>query len=165
MKKFNKRGFTLIELLVVISIIGLLATFSVAAYSQAMKKSRDSKRKGDIAQIGRFFALSCYLPDAGVGEYDLTALFEEARIKNPQYFTFLSKVPQGPWIGTDSLSYYKYKVTAYGTKCVLYANLENNGEQVTLPAITSATEGGGSGVYEATTDGWNGSVKYFQFSN
>jgi len=165
MTKLKRLGFTLIELLVVVSIIGLLSTFSVAAYSQAMKKSRDSKRKGDIAQIARFFALSCYLPDAGAGEYDLVALFDEAKIKNPQFFTFLTIVPQDPSIGTDSRSYYTYKVTADGKECVLYANMENNGEQITLPGITSPTPAGGSGIFQAEAAGPNGSSKYFQFSN
>lgn len=165
MIKHNKKGFTLIELLVVISIIGLLATFSVAAYSQAMRKSRDSKRKGDIAQIARFFALSCYMPDAGTGEYDLITIFEEAIISNPQYFTFLPNVPKDPSLGTDSLSYYTYKVDADSKKCVLYANMENDGEQISLPDITSPTPGGGSGIFQAGSNGSNGTAKYFQFSN
>lgn len=165
MKKFNKLGFTLIELLVVVSIIGLLSTFSVAAYSQAVKKSRDSKRKGDIAQIARFFSLACYLPTAGAGDYDLADLFEEAKTKNPQFFTFLERVPVDPALGTASRSYYNYKVTADGRQCVLYANLENDGEQITLSGINSPTPGGGSGILQATADGLNGTDKYFQFSN
>jgi prepilin-type N-terminal cleavage/methylation domain-containing protein len=165
MTKSNKLGFTLIELLVVVAIIGLLSTFSVAAYSQAMKKSRDSKRKGDIAQIARFFSLSCYLPEGGAGEYDLLELFNEAKIKNPQFFTFLERVPRDPLIGTDSRSYYTYKVGADGRQCALYSNLENNGEQVTLSEITSPTVGGGSGVLQSGTTGQNGTTKYFQFSN
>lgn len=165
MTKSNKLGFTLMELLVIVSIIALLSIFSMAALSQAMKKSRDSKRKGDVAQIARFFALSCYLPEAGAGEYDLTALFEEAKIKNPQFLTFLERVPKDPSVGTDSRSYYTYKVAADGKKCVLYANMENDGEQVTLPEITSPTPAGGSGIFQADAAGWNGTAKYFQFSN
>ncbi|MFH1583470.1 MAG: type II secretion system protein [Candidatus Falkowbacteria bacterium] len=161
----NKHGFTLVEILVVVAIIGLLASFSVVALSQGLKKGRDSKRKSDINQIGKFLGLFCYLPDAGAGEYDLADLFEEIKIKNPQITTFIKNAPKDPLLGIDGRSYYIYEITDDGNKCVLYANLENNGEQITLPNITSPTPGGGSGVYEADATGWNGTAKYFQFSN
>lgn len=44
-------GFTLIELLVVVAIIGVLATVVVVSLTGAQKKSRDSKRKSDVAAI------------------------------------------------------------------------------------------------------------------
>jgi len=47
----------------------------------------------------------------------------------------------------------------------LYGNLENGAEPITLPAITSPTPGGGAGVFQAAAAGWNGTNKYFQFSN
>lgn len=46
-----KRGFTLMELLVVIAIIGILIAIAVASYSTAQKKSRDSRRIGDMKQL------------------------------------------------------------------------------------------------------------------
>lgn len=165
MIKHKKFGFTLIEILVVIAIIALLASFAVVALSSATKKGRDSKRKSDVNQIGKFLGLSCYLPDAGPGEYDLANLFEEIKTKNPQISTFIKTVPKDPLIGTDSLSYYTYEVTADAKKCVLSANLENSGEKITLPAIISPTPGGGSGVFKASETGPNKSDKYFQFSN
>ena len=165
MKKRNKLGFTLMEILVVIAIIALLASFSVVALSSAMKKGRDSKRKSDINQIAKFLSLSCYLPDAGAGEYDLASLFEEIKTKNPEISNFIKSVPKDPSIGDDSRTYYLYEVTADGKKCVLSANLENNNELVTLPNITSPTPGGGSGVFQASSNGPNKSAKYFQFSN
>ena len=165
MKKYNKSGFTLIEILVVIAIIGLLATASIVYLTPALKKGRDSKRKNDLAQIGRFLSLSCYLPDAGDGEYDLAGLIQEFKIKNPQYANFLAQTPKDPSKGDDTQSYYYYKVIDNGTKCALYANLENNNEPVTLPAIFAPTPGGGSGVLKADTAGWNGTDKYFQYSN
>lgn len=165
MTKLYKHGFTLVELLVVIAIIALLASFSVVALSSAMKKGRDSKRKNDINQIGRFLGLSCYLPDAGAGQYDLASLFEEIKAKNPQISTFIKSAPKDPLTGTDSQSYYIYEVTDDGRKCALSANLENNNELVTLPNLTESTPGGGSGVFQAGADGPNKSTKYFQFSN
>lgn len=165
MRKNNKSGFTLIELLAVIAIIGLLATISVIFLNPALKKGRDAKRKNDLAQIGRFLSLSCYLPDAGDGEYDLTNLIQEFKTKNPQSAGFLAQTPEDPSKGNDTQSYYIYKVIDNGQKCVLYANLENGGEPVTLPSISLPTPGGGSGVLKTGAAGWNGTDKYFQFSN
>ena len=73
----SKRGFTLIELLVVISIIGLLSTFAVAAFSNAQAKARDAKRISDIRQIKT--ALELYYDDNG--KYPQTS---EWVINNPQ---------------------------------------------------------------------------------
>jgi hypothetical protein len=50
-------------------------------------------------------------------------------------------------------------------KCAVYANLENQDEAVTLLNISTPTPGGGTGVLEATSAGWNDSSKYFQVSN
>jgi prepilin-type N-terminal cleavage/methylation domain-containing protein len=47
----KKRGFTLMELLIVIAIIGILVSVSVVSYSSAQKKSRDSRRIGDMKAI------------------------------------------------------------------------------------------------------------------
>lgn len=49
------RGFTLLELMVVIAIIGILISISTAAYTSAQKKSRDSRRTGDLKSIQNAF--------------------------------------------------------------------------------------------------------------
>jgi prepilin-type N-terminal cleavage/methylation domain-containing protein len=51
----KKHGFTLLELLIVIAIIGILVSAGVASYSQAQKKSRDSRRKSDLKAIQSAF--------------------------------------------------------------------------------------------------------------
>lgn len=56
-------GFTLIELLVVISIIAILTTVATVSYTDAQKKSRDSKRKADMAAIQQ--ALEVFYSDRG----------------------------------------------------------------------------------------------------
>ena len=48
---------------------------------------------------------------------------------------------------------------------MVYANLEREEEPVTLPLVTAPGPGGGTGVFESTIEGWNGTKKYFQVSN
>lgn len=55
--QFNK-GFTLIELLIVITILGILATLTLASYSGTQEKARDGVRKSDLAQLKRAFELA-----------------------------------------------------------------------------------------------------------
>lgn len=161
---FQKRGFTLIETLVVIAILGILFSIVITAFTGVRERARDARRKAEINQFGRFLTLSCYLPDGGGGEYDLISLADEIRNKYPQYANFISNMPKDPKTGTETESKYIYTVNGDGTKCALYANLENNQEPVTL-SITNPTPGGGTGVLKAGSPGWNGTPLYFQLSN
>jgi prepilin-type N-terminal cleavage/methylation domain-containing protein len=160
----KKKGFTLIETLVVIGIIGVIATIILVSLFTARDKARDSKRKAEISQIGRFLTISCYLPNGGEGEYDLMPLAQELLSKYPQYQKYLKRVPRDPKTGTDTESKYMYIVSDGGDKCALYANLENEEEKVTLN-ITQPTPKGGTGVFRASSSGWNGTFLYFQYSN
>lgn len=47
----NRKGFTLIELLVVVAIIGVLAALVIVNLNTAQRRSRDTRRKADLAQI------------------------------------------------------------------------------------------------------------------
>lgn len=47
----HKQAFSLIELMVVISIIAVLAAMGVANFAAAIKKSRDSVRKSELAEL------------------------------------------------------------------------------------------------------------------
>jgi prepilin-type N-terminal cleavage/methylation domain-containing protein len=162
MKK--QKGFTLIETLVVISIIGILATIIITSLLGARDKARDTKRKAELSQIGRFLVVSCYDPDAGDGDYDLIPIAEELLIKNPQYSQYLKMIPRDPKSGSDAQSGYRYIVGEGGTKCAVYANLENEKEPITLN-ITLPTPKGGSGVFRALDNGPNGTPLYYQYSN
>ncbi|PIR61773.1 MAG: hypothetical protein COY81_05205 [Candidatus Pacebacteria bacterium CG_4_10_14_0_8_um_filter_43_12] len=48
---FKRNGYTLIELMVVIVIIGILATLGLVTYQNALKRTRDTKRTGDMKDI------------------------------------------------------------------------------------------------------------------
>jgi prepilin-type N-terminal cleavage/methylation domain-containing protein len=158
------RAFTLIETLVVISIIGILATTIITSLLGARDKARDVKRKAEISQIGRFLVMSCYAPDAGDGDYDLMPIAQELLNKNPQYSQYLKMIPKDPKSGSDTESGYRYIVSDNGTKCAIYANLENENEPITL-SITIPTPKGGTGVFRAANNGPNGTQLYYQYSN
>ncbi|MFC1711955.1 type IV pilin protein [Patescibacteria group bacterium] len=69
----NKKGFTLLELLIVIAIIGILVSIGTVSYTRAQRKSRDSRRQGDLKAVQN--ALEQYYSDndgdypGGVGAY------------------------------------------------------------------------------------------------
>lgn len=65
----HKQGFTLLEVLVSATIIAVLSIIGVVSYSSVNKKSRDTKRKGDLEQVR--IALEMYRADNSVapGEY------------------------------------------------------------------------------------------------
>ncbi|MEK7512640.1 MAG: hypothetical protein AAB601_00380 [Patescibacteria group bacterium] len=132
----------------------------------ALVKARDARRKFEITNIGRFIIASCPLPDTGPGDYDLSPLIDELRVKYPQYAGGMTSKPRDPLRGTEEETFYRYVVTGdTPRKCALYANLENKEEPVTIHSLTAPAAGGGTGVLETASPGWNGSIKYFQVSN
>lgn len=149
-----------------VAIIGVMAAIILVATAGARNRARDVRRKAELTQIGRFLSASaCYIPNAGAGDYDLADLVDELRAKSPQYASFVSQVPRDPKSGSDVKINYRYQVSAVSDKCVLYANLENSNEPVTIPSISQPTPGAGTGVLQAQNEGWNGTNRYFQISN
>lgn len=59
----KQTGFTIVELLIVIVIIAILAAITIVAFNGVQQRSRDSKRKQDVAQIAKL--LSLYSIDNG----------------------------------------------------------------------------------------------------
>ena len=105
--KYSKsRGFTLIELLIVITIIGILATAILASFGGAQEKTRDGRRKSDLAQVKRAMELAksdCkgaayypYIPvlggeDTPVAAYD--RILDHMKSTEPKY---ISSKPTDP---------------------------------------------------------------------
>ena len=82
MKK--QKGFTLIELLVVVAIIGVMAAMVIANLASANKKSRDSRRKADLASFRT--ALELYYDDN-------TSYPDTLEELTP---TYIKEIPSGP---------------------------------------------------------------------
>ena len=157
------KGFTLIELLIVLGIIVILMTAVTLIVLPLRSKANDARRKSDIAQAGKVLILRCYIPDAGAGDYDLVPLVDELLAKYPNS-AFTLRAPRDPARGTETEAFYRYVVNSSTKKCAVYGNLEQAHEPTTL-SVTVPTPGGGTGIFEAATPGWNGTTKYFQFSN
>jgi prepilin-type N-terminal cleavage/methylation domain-containing protein len=140
----NRSAFTLVELLIVIAIIGLLATFTLVFLGNTRYKARDTKRKFDIGQVGKFLFLgNCYVPISGFGEYDISVIITELKAIYPQ--AQMLPMIKDPKTGTDTESMYRYQVTATD-KCIIYANLENEEEAITLSEVVAPEAGRGTGV-------------------
>lgn len=112
----KKRGFTLIELLVVIAIIGILATIIIINYATAQARSRDNKRKGDIAAINSALELvyadeKKYIPSTASGQCLLSGILKIKSTENSwdcginNYKPYIDSLPKDP-INKDQYFYY-----------------------------------------------------------
>jgi prepilin-type N-terminal cleavage/methylation domain-containing protein len=117
------KAFTLIELLVVIAVIGLLATLSVIALSNARAKSRDSKRLADVKQLQT--SLDMYYNEAG--HYPSASEFNSGSISfystNIGTTTYMKIVPTAPMPNdgpcSNSGNTYYYAPTSDGSSYTL----------------------------------------------
>jgi general secretion pathway protein G len=132
MDKIKFKGFTLIELLVVISIIGILAGFSIVSFNSAQEKGRDSSRKNDIGQLQKALELvksdsqgAAYYPQCN-GAVTTCALTTITPALTP---TYIKTVPEDP-AGGD-YAYYPLTASCTSTSCDSYklvACLENKND-------------------------------------
>lgn len=81
MKK-NRSGFTLVEVIVVVIVIAILATITVVSYNGVQARSRDAKRRTDVANIIK--AMELYYNDTG--HYPAPA-GQTASVVNPAWYT------------------------------------------------------------------------------
>lgn len=116
------RGFTLVELMVAVSIIAVLSTVGVTAFSKAQVRARDTTRKNDLRQIQT--ALDLYYEDKH--EYPRgDGISSEATCYPVNIPEQLRSVPKDPQTGED----YCYLGDMLGRNFILWAKLENLDER------------------------------------
>ena len=113
-----KKGFTLIELLIVIVILGLLMALGIGGFRSSQVKSRDARRKNDLAQIQR--ALELYFSDYKQYPDLNVASLSGGPWEDDNETLYLKEFPQDPRFGD-----YDYVLGGSGTSYQLYARLEN----------------------------------------
>lgn len=131
------RGFTLVELLVTIAIIGILTSVGLSTFTSAQKKSRDARRKNDLATITK--ALEVYYNDHSRYPNDETGQIKGCTIADPDTeevcawgaafqhadttpaTVYLISLPDDPGSGRD----YYYEAAADRKSYQLYSRLEN----------------------------------------
>ena len=105
-----ERGFTLIELIVVIAIIAVVAAVVLSAFSSSQRKSRDSKRRQDVRQIGtalvNYGANNKSIYPVRVTEVNINTV-TELTVQG-----FLSQFPPPPVNATDPYTYISTSPTA-----------------------------------------------------
>lgn len=153
--KVYSYAFTLVELLVVISILGILASIALVAFSSAQIKGRDAQRKSNLSEVSHsleiFYADYQVYPKASAnnieacpytppnswsqcvwGATDSTGDLTDGKTV---YFKGLPKDP------TKGYSYL-YRVSADQSKYQIFAHLENTQD----PSLITTTYPCGTGV-------------------
>jgi len=139
----TKKAFTLIELLVVIAIIGILASVSIIALSNARAKSRDAKRAGDMKQVQT--ALELFFNDKGryptEQEWSANQIFSTSTSGTSTYMQIVPAAPI-PADGncTSEQNNFSYIQTDGGSSYTLSFCLGSNTGTITggLKAMTPA---------------------------
>ena len=119
MSTTKSRGFTIVELLIVIVIIVILAAITVASYSGAQARARDSQRLTDASSIMK--ALELYKARTGTYPNEQAASWETS-IDYPTNFinnlvtsNIIQRVPVDPTnSGAFYYRYYLYPAGSYG---------------------------------------------------
>src|SRR3989344_7345874 len=117
-RPFNLPAFTLIELLVAITIIGVLTSMAVLSYNSAQRKSRDSKRKQDLAAIQRAVELAnkdtifqAYYPMCADGSGSCDPKIDGTGTSPDLAPAYIKSVPADPTTGTSTATGYTYAPT------------------------------------------------------
>jgi len=148
MKK-SQKGFTLIELLVVIALLGVMSLLVIPSFNGSLRKSRDSKRKTDLAQIAK--ALEVYYNDTGMypvsngGKIQIGAsIIDWGSSLSSGSVVYMTKLPKDSGSRT-----YRYVSLPDGsstpTGYYLMAQLENTSDPDYYPVDGSTYPCGGTG--------------------
>jgi len=137
-----KSGFTLIELLVAISIIAVLSTIGLFAFSSVQKSARDSVRKGDLRTLATALEIyyqknNTYPIPAPIVSNNNTAWSDQttttwSALATALVPTFIDHVPNDPINGGSCCGsnwyIYAYIILKGGQAFRLCANLENKND-------------------------------------
>lgn len=152
---YGNRGFTVVEIVIALALIAVFITLPIFAYTNYMKKSRDSQRKNDIGQIQ--YSLEQYQDANGIYPASLDDLVQEG---------YLASIPLDPL--TDQP--YTYGSNADGSDYQLSGTLEDAGSGA-AGYIVATPRGAttGNGTPTPTQPGGGGVVptgsQYYSFSN
>ena len=158
MKTVVMKGFTLVELLIVIGVLGVLAATLIMTVNpiEQIKKSSDSTRKSDLAQIKR--ALDLYYDDNG--RYPASSA--DFKITNgassvawgSAWQPYMNKLPKDP-SSKNSYLYYS-PPAAQGQSYYIYANLERGSKDpqaCNAGSVCESISSGGAGFPVANSCG------------
>ncbi len=125
MNKQKQKAFTLLELLVVIAIIGILISLGVASFSNAQKKSRDSRRREDLKAMQNgleqhYADYTSYSSSSGHDEQGLTGILSGLNSAS-EYF------PAGAPVDPRNQNPYIYRASYNNSSYCLCALLESPG--------------------------------------
>jgi len=133
LSRSSSKGFTLIELLIVTVILGILAAIGLRSFQSTQMKSRDARRKEDLAAISQ--ALEAYYNDKGGYPLSNNGQIVGCDTAEPIACTwgqpfqddrgtfYMTQLPEDP----RSFNY--YYVSSDGSDYQLYARFENDQDQ------------------------------------
>jgi prepilin-type N-terminal cleavage/methylation domain-containing protein len=141
----GNKGFTVVEIVIALALIAVFITLPIFAYTNYMKKSRDSQRKNDIGQIQ--YSLEQYQDTNGVYPASLEDLVQEG---------YLAAIPIDPLTKQP----YTYGSNADGTDYQLSGNLEDAGGNAAgyIVATPRGTTTGGGTPTPTVPGGGGGTV-------
>lgn len=138
-----RAGFTLIEVLVAVTIIAVLASIGIVSYGSINKRSRDTKRKGDLEQIRSalemYRADMGYYPNTGGGNWT-----DGSNLSATLVSTYMPAIPSDPKSPTQV---YRYKATSlsganyYGYCVSTLLESENPADSCTPDTVSSHNDG------------------------
>ena len=133
----NKRAFTLIELLVVIAVMAGLMALLVPNFMQVRVKSRDMRRKSDLAAIQK--ALELYKLNQSPPSYPTSAAVVACTSLSDANGVYMATIPQDPLSQCVApVSYYYSRNAVDSTKYTLCACLENPNDTDQKAPVTCA---------------------------